>query len=425
MAESLENKIRRITEPAYFKCVLIPRAKRHQKHVVRCIRRRGKARLVFIVSSLPMWRFQPLLNLLLDDPRFEVTIVVFPFTNFSSSERVSTADGIITFFNTLNINCVNLCNEPKPGEILQEVANPDIIFYPQPYNHLFGNDLDCYSFDDRLLCYIPYASLTASGDWPYKTYLNQIAWRLFFPSIASKQEVATVLFNSGKNIRVVGEVIADLFSTPPSSDPWKKQTTPKKRIIWAPHYSIKDEGLLHRNSFIRLSEFMWEIATSYQDRIQIAFKPHPRLKTELYAMESWGKEKTDQYYARWENGDNTQLETGSYIDLFKTSDAMIHDSSSFTVEYHLTGNPVLFTSDDLKDVFARLNPFGQEAIQAHYKGNTEKEIVDFIESVVLRGEDPMKEVRETFYDSFLRPPAGKSVAENIYHEILIGLGFER
>lgn len=425
MAESLTEKLHRISEPAYFKCVLIPRAKCQQKHVVRSIRKTGKARLAFIVSSLPMWRFQPLLNLLQNDPRFEVTVVVYPFTNLSLTERTSTADKIISFFSTLNVNCLNLCNESKPGEILQNVVKPNIIFYPQPYNHLFGSDLDCYGFNDKLLCYIPYASLTANGDWAYKTYLNQIAWRLFFPSTASKQDAGAVLFNGGKNIRVVGEAIADLFSTPPSNDPWKEQNTPKKRIIWAPHYSIKDEGFLHRNSFMWLSEFMWSIASSYQDRIQIAFKPHPRLKTELYAAKGWGKEKTDQYYARWENGSNTQLETGSYIDLFKTSDAMIHDSSSFTVEYHLTGNPVLFISEDLGDVLERLNPFGQEAIRAHYKGNTEKEIVDFIESVVLRGEDPMKDERKAFYEKYLRPPGGKSVAENIYHELLIGLGFER
>ena len=65
----------------------------------------------------------------------------------------------------------------------------------------------------------------------------------------------------------------------------------------------------------------------------------------------------------------------------------------------------------------------QDAIRAHYKGNTEKEIIDFLEAVVFRGEDPMREVRNAFYEKYLRPPGDKSVSESIYQEILSGLGF--
>ena len=425
MTESLENKIRRITEPAYYRFYLIPRARHHQRLALQRIQKSGKARLCFIVSSLPMWRFQLLLDLLRLDSRFDVTIAVFPFTNFSQSARNTSAYEIVSYFESLGISCLNLCDEPAPGKVLKETANPDILFYPQPYNHLFCNDLDCFDFDDKLICYVPYAALTARDDWAYRSYLNDIAWRLFYPSEARKQEASRVLYNKGENICIVGEAISDLFSTPIVSDPWAKQGTTKKRVIWAPHYSIKETGMLHRDSFTWLSRCMWDIAVRYEDRIQFAFKPHPRLLSELYSLEGWGKEKADAYYEKWAEGSNTQLITGSYVELFKGSDAMIHDCGSFSVEYHFTGKPVMFTTQDINAAIANQNELGRDGILAHYLGSSESDIVGFIENTVLAGKDPMKTVREEYYQKYLRPPGDQSVAANIYNEILTGLGFSR
>ena len=65
---------------------------------------------------------------------------------------------------------------------------------------------------------------------------------------------------------------------------------------------------------------MVELAKKYQDSIQFAFKPHPVLKFRLINI--WGEQKTEEYYKLWETMPNTQLETGDYIDLFLTSDAL-------------------------------------------------------------------------------------------------------
>lgn len=423
MTESLEDIIRRITEPAYYKCFLIPRARHNQRIAIRRIRQSGKARVTFIVSSLPMWRFQPLYDLLHRDSRFEITIAVYPFTNFSQSSRSSSAQEIISYFNARNIACLDLCGETAPGKFLKDHVDPDIIFYPQPYNHLFWNDLDCYDFDDRLICYVPYAALTTHESWAYRSYLNDIAWKLFYSSKARQLEASKVLYNKGSNISIVGEAVSDLFASPVESDPWIKQETPKKRVIWAPHYSIKDSGMLHRDSFTWLSQCMWDMAIKYKDKIQFAFKPHPRLLTELYALEGWGKEKADEYYERWAKGSNTQLITGPYVDLFKGSDAMIHDCGSFSVEYHFTGKPVMFTTQDIKTAIANQNELGRDGILAHYLGASEADINAFIEDTVLAGKDSMKDVRKAYFEKYLRPPGGQSTSENIYQEILKGLGF--
>jgi hypothetical protein len=95
-----------------------------------------------------------------------------------------------------------------------------------------------------------------------------------------------------------------------------------------------------------------------------------------------------------------------------TSDAMIHDSGSFSVEYHYSGNPVLYIADNFEQQVAEKGELGKLAMHQHYVGKCKEDIIRFIEEVVLNENDPMKEGRKEFYNQFLLPPNGKSVAEN-------------
>ena len=72
----------------------------------------------------------------------------------------------------------------------------------------------------------------------------------------------------------------------------------------------------------------------------MVFKPHPMLKSKLFRTKL-GKAKTDDYFHFWETQSNTQFNDGEYIELFKQSDAMIHDSGAFLAEYIFTDKPSL------------------------------------------------------------------------------------
>ena len=109
---------------------------------------------------------------------------------------------------------------------------------------------------------------------------------------------------------------------------------------------------------------------------------------------------------------NAQLESGEFVDLFMTSDAMIHDSGSFCVEYHYSGNPVMYIAKNFEEQVAEKGEFGQLAMRQHYVGKDENDILRFIERVVLQGDDPMKESRRRFVEQYLIPPHGKTVTEN-------------
>ena len=110
------------------------------------------------------------------------------------------------------------------------------------------------------------------------------------------------------------------------------------------------------------------------------------------------------------------FENGSYAALFKSSDAMIHDCSTFTGEYLFTGNPVLYLAKE--DHVDYMNEFGLLCFNQHYKGRTIEEVDRFIKEVVINSKDPMKKQREEFYNQYLLPPNNRSVAENMYAEFV-------
>jgi len=423
MASSLENRLRQKIEPFQYKHLIIPQALRHQRRTIRRIRKQGKATVVFIVSSLPMWRCLGLFDLLRADERFDVSLVLYPFPSFTPEQQVQAIDELEAYCDAHDMPYRDLSEEKNPGAVLRTTLRPDILFYQQPYNYLYGNDLDSPFFPDSLICYVPYAVRVSSGQWVFRNRLSETAWRLFYPSLDFQEDASAILYNRGDNIRVTGEPMLDIFAAPAGEDIWKPQDHNKKRVIWAPHFSIADEGLLHRDSFTWLSDCMREMTEQYADRIQFAFKPHPRLFSALCGHPQWGPEKTKAYFKRWEKEANTQLVTGSYVDLFKTSDAMIHDSASFSVEYHLTGKPVIFTTRNLDAALAGQNELGKAGVRAHYLAQSKEDIKNFLDKTVLGGEDPMKATRQAFCDHYLHNPGEGSVAENIYHEILTGLGF--
>jgi hypothetical protein len=166
---------------------------------------------------------------------------------------------------------------------------------------------------------------------------------------------------------------------------WKETGENLKKIIWAPHHTIDDDkSFLSFSAFLIYADYMLELAAKYKSAVQWAFKPHPILKPKLYEHPQWGKKRTDAYYNRWNEIANGQLEEGSYHDLFLTSDAMIHDSGSFLIEYLYLNKPVCRTDRD-DSITDRLNKFGVMAYNMHYHARSEKEIEEFLVNVVIDG----------------------------------------
>lgn len=412
--------------PSYFKRIYIPLTQKRHKKVLRGIRRKGKARIAFIVSNISMWRCQKLYELLLSDSRFEPIIVLFPFKGYNQTQQDRCMKDLRSLFESDGISYIDLYREESPADYFNNEVAPDIVFYPQPYYDLLDKGMASENLEKYLLCYVPYGLNIYHLIWLFNQRFSNIAWRLYLSSPSDMDSAKEYAYNKGQNVRIVGNPKADEFMNKehiPSV--WKPQDRPKKKVIWAPHYSFVDNGLMDQGTFPHVCEDMINLAKRYSDSVQFAFKPHPLLATVLYSHPDWGKEKTDKYYATWASMSNTQLETEGYVDLFLSSDAMIHDCGSFTAEYHYTGNPVLFITSDKNRLLTKLSPLGKDALNAHYIGEGIGDIERFLKEVVLSGNDSMSEIRNSFYLNHLLPPNGKSAAQNIYEDLVESLWSSR
>lgn len=389
---------------------------RHRR-LVQAIAQRAHATVVFLPMNVAMWRYQGIYDLLQADPRFTVHIVLSPSIEAVPAQQLREMQQLRDHFNALHIPFIDW-NPDCPASL--DALDPDVIFYTQPYEHLLTPAHDCMRHYSRLECYVPYAFWTGKGKYSYDLHFHNLAWRLYYSTpdhLALARETA---WNHGRNVRVVGYPNADDFLRGHFSDPWKPMPDGKHRLrlIWAPHHTINGgAGFILRANILWMAPLMLRIAHDYADRLQIAFKPHPRLYTVLCNQPGWGKEKTDAFYRQWATMPNTQLETGSYVDLFMTSDAMLHDCGSFSIEYHYSLKPVMFVSTNMQEFLKSESDFARAAYAVHYIGKDEAQILDFINRVVLGGNDPMLPQRQAFFNRYLLPPGGKTVAQNIYDDL--------
>ena len=369
---------------------------------IRQIRKKEIINVAFVISELGKWKTELLFRAMQEHPRFSPILYVVPY----SCEYDKDLEYLVDYLEKNGYPYQKMGIGPKYSSRLRS----DILFYQEPYSgNIIRNILSLY-------CFVPYAFHTTDAKWFIDTPMLNIAWQVYYENTLAVKSVSRIMKNKGRNCYVTGLPYSDMFGQPLSSypNPWKQQDSKKKRIIWAPHHTINSDRFVCHSTFMEYFELILSLAQKYKDDIQIAFKPHPLLKNKLYRI--WGIEKTDNYYSRWESGENTQLIMGNYVPLFIYSDAMIHDCGSFTVEYHYTKKPVMYLVNE-KFHEDNLNEFGRRAFDLHYLGRSAKEIEAFITNII-EGKDDLKNARERFYQECLLPPNGNNASDNIINSIL-------
>lgn len=397
----------------------------YARHFRRCQmeaahRLQGKERLevAFMLTIPGMWKADYLFEAMRDNPRYHPYVVVYPYSSFKgfdAKEVEATLQRTVDFVKGKGFECVVPRDESTGRwDDIRKTLKPDIVIFTSPYKD-FPSNYFIYHFKHTLTCYIPYGFSSLNI---YKTNYDLIFHNLvgmhFVETEIHRQCAASHSRNHGENIVVTGYPGTEVFlrNDYRPSQPWKNQSTPKRRVIWAPHHTI--DGDFAISSFLRLADEMPKLAAEFADKIQFVFKPHQLLKFKLQNL--WGAEKTNNYYRQWDLMDNTQLEESSYVDLFLTSDAMIHDCGSFTTEYLFTRKPVMYIVGD--DSFVdKFSVFGLKSFQMHYHGKTVDDIRRFLSDVVVGGNDPMRKQRETFFSAYLSPRSEKMPSECIIDEI--------
>lgn len=391
--------------------------KRHEKALNEA-KEKERLTVVFFVLNPDVWKYGNVYRLLEKDSRFKPIVVVCPSTNLRD-------DGVINdlmkqscrSFLERGYNVVSSYIE-KSGKYLdvKEELNPDIVFFTNPYGYTLGK-YQIKNFLDTLTCYVQYSFAMEDVNHFYNKTFHSLLWKAFYETDLHKGLAKKYALNKGANVEVTGYPGTDSFIYGKREDNkgWKKMDANRKRIIWAPHWSVIPRGNSRppASNFLELSDFMLELTDKFKNEVQFAFKPHPYLKRTLYDFEGWGKEKTEAYYRHWGELKNGQLETGNYTELFNGSDAMIHDSISFIAEYLYCGKPSLFLKSD-PEMNRRFNEFGNLALNHHYHGQGKEDISRFIEQTVLHGDDPLKKKRDQFYKKTLTQRDGKTASQKIY-----------
>ena len=409
-----------IANPAFVRYVLPLRFKYQQMQLRRKVKKGGKIKVCFLAMNLGQWRYQRVCELMTQDSRFETHIVLCPSVQTGKSEQSRDLQQLRDFFASQGMPYIDWDeNNDKSMADMRHDINPDIIFYPQQYKGVYYEEQSYARFRDKLLCLVPYGIANEEEAWTYGSGFHNRAWKLFYTNTSELNAAKRIACNRGRNVVVTGYPNMTEYLSPESCDVWKDDNPEVKRLIWAPHYSINaDEDELYLSNFLWMAEGMIQLAREYKDRLQIAFKPHPKLRTKLYEHPDWGQAKADKYYQLWAEMPNTQLETGLFIDLFKTSDAMVHDCDSFQVEYLYVNKPVMFVEQSVKQ--QNTTELRKRAIACHYIGRNMDDIRQFVE-MVLRDEDSMKEQRQQFFEECLLPEHGTDVALNIYNDIVTTL----
>lgn len=367
--------------------------------------------VVFFVTSMALWRYHGLFTLMNESPRFRPLIIPYypPKTDISimranrDSIAAYAAENSFPFRDGYDFSTNRYDN-------LKDLK-PDYVVYSQPYDWGYPAwGIDAFS-RDSLFFFTPYGAAVSEGRHFRDTYLTRVAYRIFLGSPIEKEVFLKELPVNREALMVTGsELFEKIRNADSRLSPWPQ--TGRKRVIWAPHHSIDDHNSFASSYFEQLAEPMLKIARKYADKIDFAFKPHPILRTRLY--EKWGKERTDEYYARWDAIPNGFSALGSYVELFAFSDAIIHDCASFIAEYLYTAKPALYITASESPGPAIGNDFGRQCFMMHYHGLTPDDIEKFLTDTVLNGEDPMRTSRNFFRDLQLRPDDSTPVAKKMF-----------
>ena len=371
-------------------------------------------------DRISCWAFDYIYNFFASNNMFHTVIVVSPFMSLGKQTMISLMEQTYDALKSKGYNVIKGYNKDNDTFIdLRKMINPDILLYNMYWPPHFHENFYIKKFKDKLNFLCEYAFSTVAHKEAKNFEINNTVVGYFEPTKLHLEEDRLWMDNKGRNVVVTGSPKLDPFFDKDyrPADVWKAQNIRKKRIIWAPHHSDNfPKNLYQFNAFFTLHAFMLKLADMYSDRIQFAFKPHPMLKAKVDFR--WGKAEADRYYEQWMNRENTQLEQGEFIDLFLGSDAMIFDGSSFLAEYTATKKPCLFTVCESSRLM--LNNFGKINFKVIYRTESDikKEIINFIEEVVINEKDIYKERREKFVDMYIRPSNGKLASENIYNAII-------
>ena len=125
----------------------------HKKYKIYVLKRKKQINVVFVVSFLSQWKYQPLYELIKKNPLFNATILVAPMRHHEQSPDFL---GLKKKFDAERVEYLDFELLPESKKNIRKSLKPDLLFYIQPYYHIYDKRVDSHSFKDKLICYTFY-----------------------------------------------------------------------------------------------------------------------------------------------------------------------------------------------------------------------------------------------------------------------------
>ena len=398
------------------------------KFDIEIIKKKPKIKVAFLSPLSSTWSCDSIYRKLASDSRFDTYIIVVPFEygqdrNTIDTEYIANCD----FFEKKKYRYIKSYDVKKKKYLtFEEAGVPDIVFQLTPHTAFMPDNFKIDSLHLNVLnVYIPYGYMIVNEyDMQFNQKSHHLFWKIFCETPLHKKMAMEHSLIRDINVECSGYVkmdqLLDDSKIERADNIWKIPRNKNKdeiiKIIWAPHHALVQQpstfGTFHKNYM-----FFYELAKSMPG-ISWIVKPHPLLKNDSIHFGIFKDSlEFNEYMKRWDDLPNARtVQDGNYIDIFKTSDAMILDSVSFLAEYLFTQKPSLFLTKSSNT----FNDFGQVIKESHYQtdGENFEEIKSFIYNVLIQKNDSKREIREEIYNKYLNFNNGIYATEYIYKYLL-------
>lgn len=390
---------------------------RHKKALSR-VNSNHKIRVFFFLLNVDTWKYHSVYLEFKKNLSFDPIIVICPFVSKGKEYLENEFLKSVNFCLQNNYNFIKGYDIVNKNSIdVKKIFKPEIVFFSNP-NLLTTKEFLITNYKDTLTCYISYSfRVSRYFEYEYNVDMLNKVWLNFCESKFHLDLTKLHSYTKGYNTIISGYPQLDNFSIIQKESIWKKQKKNKKKIIWAPHWTIPNfqESEHNWSSFLDFADFFLFLSDKFKDEVQFAIKPHPFLRPILEQESLWGKQRTDNYFNKWNEIENCQVVEGEYVNLFIHSDAMIHDSGGFMAEYIILNKPIAYTLNSTNNIL-NFNDIGQQLLNYHDLIYSKKDLIVFIENVILGIISPNKINQPDFVNNNLVYNNRKS-SENIVSEI--------
>lgn len=377
----------------------------------------GRIHVAFLETRRGFWlNHASIYEAMKADGTFDVQVFAVPKRSPAGDMDWEEYRKVIGFFGTEGIPCVHAYDlEKREWNNPLSFGLPDIVFLCQPYD--FQHNFMYTSHFLNRFCQVAILNygFTIANLFFRAPCLENCQYifcesnQLFEVFLQYSPELADRLI-------VAGHPSLDAYLRPLADSqhiPFKSLQS-RRRIVWAPHFTVAGgKTALQVSNFFEYFETFIQLAEDHPE-LEIVMRPHPALFTFMVDCGMKTKREAEECRERFEALPNAFIYEGAeYISLFRQSDAMVLDSLSFIAAYAPSGKPVCFLESGKR---ARLNPVAERLLHAYYAAWDAEEIREFVERVVLGGDDWRKAEREAAVKKLIYIPpegAGARIAREI------------